>query len=65
MMHAKTFLWILGLLTLVVSLIGIGISLGVEIEIIQNMPQNTMFYFIGTGFLGLIGLFLGLSRKTF
>lgn len=65
MMHAKTFTWILGLLTLAVSLIGIGISLGVEIDLIQNMPQNTLFYFIGTGVLGLIGVFLGLSHKTF
>lgn len=63
--HAKVAVWILGLLTLAVSLVGIGLSSGFELEFLQSLPQNLLFYFIGTGLIGLIGLVLGLSRKTY
>ena len=63
--HAKIVLWILGLLTLAISLLGIGISAGIQIEFLQTLPQNLLFYFIATGVLGLIGIVLGLSTKTY
>lgn len=56
---AKTWLIILGLVIVVVSVVGILINLGITFWILETLPTNPVIYLGINGVVGLLMLIIG------
>ncbi|MEM4152761.1 MAG: hypothetical protein QXK80_01415 [Candidatus Pacearchaeota archaeon] len=58
---AKTWLLILGLVIIIVSVAGILINLGITFWILENLPTNPIIYLGIDAAIGLIMLIIGFN----
>lgn len=61
-MVVKTWMFILGLILLVVNAVAVAINFGYDFLVLSALPTNPVIYLIIDGIIGLILIFISLRR---
>lgn len=61
-MVVKTWMFILGLILLVVSAVAVAINFGYDFSVLSALPTNPVIYLIIDGIIGLILIFISTQR---